>query len=485
MATVFMLHPSLSQPSWQDPWNGHPPASTTNLAWERYYIEGFTWPTSVKQGETINAYVSVRSYNNDSSYTATVYRMPNNATSLWGPTNDTGRFFPLHDSNNVEIFPNDYSRQPVEYKEGCLRYWNAAFSIPIPNDTIWKSGLYYIQLNHLSLPEGHDEKYYNVPFIVRSANPGSASKILFKFPLNTFQAYNYWGGGSLYSRSQHNSLAVTNLIAIDRPLSKGFSIAMNHPFLGTLNSPFMKVMDTLGYQMEFCNNIDIDSIPSSPNEEVGLNLLSRYNALVLFGHDEYWAQFERRHTEEFKGNTLHGNIACFAANTCYWHIAWQSGSGHSKMYCAKWNLPPGTASDLWREPGGHNNPESKLLGEQYQYGGNVITAADPSVEEPPSRVRLPNHWIYRGTGLTTNQDFGRGWHAAIGSLYLEHGIAAQELDNTLTGPTTHPVEIIAERDVWSRGIGSCDTCHGYIRHQMTYYEDTTSNARVFASGCTN
>jgi hypothetical protein len=468
---------SYAQRTAENPWNGWKPNQAEHLAWDRYYIEGFAWPTSVRSGEQVTVYVSVQdTHAANRNYEVRVYRIPDTMHQKNPYTVLQAQYIPLHDSLNqlIHYYDSTHTRKPVDYRTGCRTTW-AGSTVTIQTSG-WQSGLYYARL----MSQSHPEKIYNVPFVVRAATPGLTSKILFKFSYNTLQAYNWWGGGSLYSPTQDpNSLTTTNLVAMDRPLESGWSTAFHHPFLGTWHGVFANLLDSLGYQMEYCNNIDLDGDSTDP--PLGVNLLTNYNMLILFQHDEYWSFFERFHIEQFKGLNYHGNIASFSANTCYWQVNWDSSSDYSKMYCGKWQ---GVPSTKWRElvpP----NPESKLLGEQYQYGGNALYA-DSTVEEPPMKARNLQHWIYRGVSFPADSLIGKGWFGITPSgRREEHGIAAQELDNTLTGPAPYPLDTLASRYVWSRGIGTCDSCHGYILHEMTYYEDTVSNARVLAAGGTN
>ncbi len=436
-----------------------------NLAWERYKIEGFAWPTSVKPGENIKFYVSVMNQGGQ-NYQIEIFRIPkqDQADVLWTSATIAGNFYPLRAQNGAYINPGDLNPpKPVDFKIGCKSFWESgaiAFTIP----TNWQSGVYYARLNHLALPSGDTNKYYYIPFVVRPATAGSTSRILFKFDLNTFQAYNYWGGGSLYSYPQDAlTLTSTDTIAMDRPIRKDLSDAVSY-FI----TPFAKTLEDSGYVMEYCNNIDLDS--TSATGEIGINLLNKYKMLVLWNHDEYWSDPERTNTITFKGQTYNGNIARFAPNTCYWRVNWL-GSGHRKLFCRKDNWPDPQNHppyDLWREPPpiGPGLPEAKFLGEQYETGYNL--------HEPPEVVYKPNHWIFSGTGLQKGQQFGFGVLDANG----RHGIVAGEIDNTITGRADFSIDTLAQRKVWSVVSGGSDS----LWHQMVYYEDSTSNARVFASG---
>jgi len=466
LAALGNAHVVLGQES---PWGTMPPpAQVANLAWQRRAIEGFAWPTSIKPGEALKFYVSVMNQGGQ-NYQIQIFRIPEQADNQaqWTSSTLTGSFYPLRAQNGAYIYPGDLNPpKPVDFKIGCKSFWEpGAITISGSTTALWLSGMYYARLNHLSLPTGHAEKYYYTPFVVRAATAGSTSNILFKFDFNTFQAYNYWGGGSLYSLTQDGaSLTSTDTLAMDRPLVKDRSDAITY-FL----TPFVKTLQDNGYVLEYCNNIDVDSTGA----EFGINLLNKYKMLVIWCHDEYWSDPERTNTKTFKENqTYQGNTARFAPNTCYWRVNW-IGTGHRRFFCRKDNWPDPQNHppyDLWRDSQyGPGLPEAEFLGEQYERGFNA--------EEPPDIVVNDDHWIFRYTDLTNGNEFGYGVFDSRG----RHGIVSGEVDNTLTYPANFPIEILAQRKVWSYVTGGQDS----VLHQMIYYEDTNSNARGFAQGAGN
>jgi len=452
----------------ESPWNWQRPATLPkDLAWARDTIEGFAWPASIKPGETLNLYVSVVQLaplaSVGQNYDIRIYRIAGTDVLVRDSLNIQGQFFPLHDSADQAILPGHKDRRPVEFKRGCLRYWQGgrvSFST-----AGWQTGVYYAQLKHTTSPN----KINYAPFVIRSLSPGSTTKNLFKYDINTFQAYNYWGGGSLYSISQDTSLAWTDTIAMDRPLPSAQSVVHTY-----FMQSFVKVLSDSGYALDYCNNIDLDSLGLT-GSGMGMDLLKNYTMLVIWNHDEYWATGERDNIEQFKGSTYHGNIARFAPNTCFWRINWLIPSGHRLLYCRKGDFPPWDSTyDKWRftaAHGGPGRPEAVLLGSQYERGFNL--------EEPPDIVRKPEHWIFKNTGLQKDSLFGYG----VLKDGVRHGIVSGETDNTLTGQAPFPLDTLAQRLVWSSV--ECPQCSTYLQHQMIYYEDTTSNARVFAQGSGN
>ncbi|MDL1891289.1 T9SS type A sorting domain-containing protein [Sphingobacteriales bacterium CHB3] len=466
----------------ENPWGGSVPPQTQNLAYERHVIEGFAWPASVKPGETINFYTSVMDLLPQSPdgqiYDIKIFRSPDMDTVRYSFLNNQGRFYPLHDSDNAPIFPGDTSgRRPVDFKKGCRAQWDStSVSFTIPNG--WPSGLYFAQLIH----QNAESEYNYIPFIVRALHPGTSSKILFKFDWSTLHAYNYWGGGSLYSWDQDPvTLTPDSVIALDRPMRRDYSRWTSY------TAAFERTLRDSGYTMEYCNNIDLDSAGT----DLGIQLLSQYQTLVIWMHDEYWSEPERTNTESFKGDHesgFHGNIARFTSNSRYWLIRWigPSADKYTQLQCRKHNYPGNQhlPLDLWRRadtsvsPPRAAMPEAKFLGSQYETGWNDINS-DSLTEQPPAILINPSHWIFRNTGLDSAQEFGLG----LIQENRQRGLVSGEVDNLLTASADFPtLEVLAQRWVYSRADSGGIRQYRDILHQMVYYEDTSSNARVFAQG---
>lgn len=463
MCTMYLVSASILFCK-ENPWGTYTkPTETITLAWTRYAIEGYALPTSIKPGETIKIFVSVcDSGAQHKNYTLKIFRVPDTTIAVYTyPNVISGRFYYLHDSTGAPIGLIDYSRRPVEFRNGCTRYWDSsAISFSVP--TNWQSGLYYAQLEHQSSTVF--QKYYYVPFIVRASNPGTTSKILFKYDFITNQAYSFWGGGSLYSSSQDGSLIVTDTIAIDRPM--WFALSQSIKF-GYAND-FIKTLEDIGMVMEYCNNIDIDSL------SLGLSFLSNYKTLVLWQHDEYWSQNERGYTESFlgkNGSNLHNNLARFAQNTCYWRMQWLNNA-HLQLRCDKWWKDIAYSQMSRFRDLTPINPEGKFLGSQYEHYYN-----DAGTEQPSDSVIEPSHWIFRGLNLNYGDTLGYGFMDSGKWI----GILGTELDNTTQqhGKADYPTTILAKRHVRSyKDGGGTDL----VLHQMMYYEDTTTNARVYGLG---
>lgn len=470
MIVVRVLPCAMAQSPNQNPWGPFlRPVDADTVAWKRSYVEGFVWPTSIKPGDQLSVYVSVKAWSDSQSYDMEVFRVdhPNDQVVL-ATSHHQGQFFPLYDSVGMPIYPGE-RRRPVDYQEGCRSRWQPGM-ISLSTGS-WAPGFYYIRLTHSTLPQTHDEKEYYISFVVKPSSPG-ASDVLCKVDLSTYQAYNYWGGGSFYWDYEGSSLAWDSIIAMDRPLFRSWAFNLYYQY-----RLFVRVADSLGFPMDFCTNADVDrSVPGSAED-----ILSPYPMLLIWNHDEYWSFDERINTEWFKSDRHHGNLARFAPNTCYRRVYWVGGGGekYSKLKCVKDHYTD--LRDQWRMPAPEDptsRPEAQILAIQYENGYNI--AGDSIATEPPDSLVADGHWIYRGTGLTQGSLFGFGFPDSI----YQRGIVSYELDNRNTGQDSVRLvmQVLARRSAVSN-LGSGQ--FGPMLHEMVYAEDTVSNSRIFASGAGN
>ncbi len=91
---------------------------------------------------------------------------------------------------------------------GCR--WPVALTIPVGPE--WKSGYYTARVQSSDPAVGQAEAY----FIVRSARPGRDARILIQLATNTYNAYNNWGGYSLYAYHARDKVQGRR-VSFDRP----------------------------------------------------------------------------------------------------------------------------------------------------------------------------------------------------------------------------------------------------------------------------
>jgi len=158
----------------------------------------------------------------------------------------------------------------------------------------WQSGLY---LGKLVLTSGDEAgKSRGFPFVVRAPADTNAA-VLVVMPVNTWQAYNDWGGRSLYTDPD---TAVK--VSFDRPYAPDDDQVF-------LDYPIVRFIDQFGYEADYVTDADVDADPGQ---------LVRHRLVVVPAHSEYWTKAMRDGFEAARG--LGVNLAFLGGNTVYWQI---------------------------------------------------------------------------------------------------------------------------------------------------------------------
>src|SRR5262249_46361702 len=129
-------------------------------------------------------------------------------------------------------------------------------------------------------------------FVVRDDKGHSA--LLFQTSDTTWQAYNPYGGSSLYTGA---------------PVGRAFKVSYNRPFTTrtddgddaskwVLNAdyPMVRWLEANGYDVSYCAGADTDRF--------GNNLL-QHKVFLSVGHDEYWSAQQRANVEAARDAGIH------------------------------------------------------------------------------------------------------------------------------------------------------------------------------------
>lgn len=389
-------------------------------------IEGYASATSVNVGESIRLYVST----DDPALTIEIFRM-----GWYGGEGARRMSDPVTVPGHRQLTP---SPEPVTGLVECS--WTDPFLLTVPQD--WVSGVFLAKLTgSLSAKQGY------IIFIVRDDE--RVSDFLYQSSATTSQAYNNWGGKSLYPFNS-TGLKATN-VSFDRPYSQ---LTGPHEFLYNWEYPMVRFIERDGFDVSYITGIDIHN---------GGEKLRRHRGLLSVGHDEYWSREMRRNVEKARDETrLH--LAFFAANVCYWQMRLENGRSGERnriMVAYKENalesdpiLYDGdpTNDDLattrWRDVP-VNRPEEDLIG--------VMT----SISQVDGDIVIENagHWVFAGTGLVAGDRLP--------------GLAGYEVDRIFTPVPSNKIRL-AHSPV-TRADGRSDFA------DMSIYE-ARSGAMVFATG---
>ena len=161
----------------------------------------------------------------------------------------------------------------------------------------WKSGFYvadFVYSNGKTEPNA-------VSFVVKPQV--KQGDILVKIETNTLQAYNFWGGFSLYKSFTDGDYS--SMVSFDRPTH-----------LYTDHDPFFSIpwLETYaqarGLKLDYISDFDLSTDPT---------VLDGYKLFVAGGHDEYWTK-EMYDAVENRIFVKGRNVLFLGANTAYWQV---------------------------------------------------------------------------------------------------------------------------------------------------------------------
>jgi hypothetical protein len=173
-----------------------------------------------------------------------------------------------------------------------------------------------------------------VPLIIRDDK--SKNPITFISSVFTWQAYNQWGGSSLYKGPDA------------KRESKAASVTFNRPYDGDgagqlryMEFPALYLAERAGHEINYISDIDLDSDPTA---------LRNTKSIVVGGHSEYWTERMRGAIDTSVDRGI--NFVSLGGNTAYNKVTYDPKTR--------------TMSNIvmWRDSS-IKKPESLLLGSQY------------------------------------------------------------------------------------------------------------------------
>lgn len=282
-----------------------------------------------------------------------------------------------------------------------------------------------------------------MPYVVRS--PSLAGKVVLSAPVATWQAYNDWGGYSLYHGPHGDRRAWA--VSFDRPYPPPGAGEMLFAVV-----PVAVLAERSGVRLGYVADIDLDAdVTRNPDALAGAR------AFVSLGHAEYWSAGMRATVTRARDTGV--NLAFLGANTMYWQVrlARNTSRGPRTLvgYRTDAALDPARTSDprqatgLWRKSA-RFAPENAVTGMQYEC----------FPVDAPYRVVTPHWWGFRGTGVAAGTAFAH--------------LVGVEADRVYPIPSTpRPLQVLAHATYDCRGARTST--------ESTYYT-TASGAGVFNAG---
>jgi hypothetical protein len=277
---------------------------------------------------------------------------------------------------------------------GLLRAdWRVTDRVEIPPDAV--SGYYEAKLEIVA--GARAGAVGSVPMIVRPSPVASASAVLVQVPVNTWEAYNDWGGKSLY---QFGTSKHALEVSFDRP----FAQQMFDQMVTKLELPWVRFLERNGVDVSYQTDVDTDTDPAS---------LLQHRLVFAIGHDEYWTQ---RMRDAFNRALALSTNLMFGSNSGEWRMRYDAG----QRTLVEWRDPSIDPVHNTRLDNGFfrtfGEPECQLMGVEHQW------AAQRSLTAPPTS--------YTVVGPRTDP-----WLAAAGLAPGEviPGVVGYEWDSLIPG----------------------------------------------------
>ena len=267
-------------------------------------IAGFSTQTSFNLGQSVPLKIARNTPNpGGTKVNITVFRM-----GYYG--GEGGR--QVYSASNVAV-ANNFTCKTPNATTGELSCANWSVTQTIPASALTSSGVYVAKLTTV----GGTALENNIVFVIRDDNAAVKSKILYVLPTADYQAYNTWGGKSLYYDRLGGEQTISGTgravkVSFDRPQFD------NNDERDRLFGPDLETLYWLekqGYDVSYSDDVAVHQNGAS---------LRDHKIVIVPGHSEYWSgeQFHAFEAARAAGTS----IASFSANTSYWKVRYENGS---------------------------------------------------------------------------------------------------------------------------------------------------------------
>ncbi|GFH57026.1 hypothetical protein CTEN210_13502 [Chaetoceros tenuissimus] len=326
--------------------------------------------------------------------------------------------------------------------------WKYPFEILVEND--WTTGVYLVKMTEL---KGYTQSY--AIFVVRDDRSSSEPQadVMFQLPVNTYQAYNIWGGINLYRCILRRGCTQARKVSFDRPYA-----GPDHPLaaFGTGAGEYLSnVQPYKTYPIKYAaswnynmvrwlekNGIDVSYV-SNVDVHTKLPTLQKPKLFLTQGHDEYWTWAMMRDLMQWRDEGVH--LAFLGSNTAYWQIRYENSTSleedddfeYRTVVCyRKLNLDPDKsqyATTKFRQI----RPESLLVGVEYHF-----PLGDPFDEDLV--IADTSHWIYNGTKVEKGDKIRGMLGYEVDTIGTDARRIRKDAKKVLKGDPDEPISNIAK-----------------------------------------
>lgn len=263
-------------------------------------IQGFATDISVNRGETVHFKIDTDA----TAYHIDIYRFGYYQGNGARKISQTPI---LPDASLPQVQPAALY-DPVTAMTDCGN-WAESAHWDVPADAV--SGVYIAKLTRDDATAGTS----HITFIVR--DDASTSDFLFQTSDATWQAYNVYGGGSLYPALGGHAPGFNHAtkVSYNRPFDiRNSAGGVGEAFFAS-EYPMIRWLEANGYDVTYTTCVDSDRRG---------NLIQQHRVFLSNGHDEYWSGPQRANVTAARDAGVH--LGFFSGNEVYWKVRYEPSS---------------------------------------------------------------------------------------------------------------------------------------------------------------
>ncbi|MEK6371455.1 MAG: VCBS repeat-containing protein [Acidobacteriota bacterium] len=326
---------------------------------------------------------------------------------------------PLLDLHRVEV--NCSLLQPNNDGTSGIEDWKWPPTVEVTIPCSWKTGIYIAEIAAYASDSSTEQIMTSwVMFVVKNPKPTPGASMLYKWNINTIQAY---------------STALFPITPSDKPIppydndfyenpartpgSPDFKVTLRRPVTTMwcakalmYDYPFVCWLSQQGYAVDYCTDVDVEL-------DTSLEMLSYYPLVLFRGHDEYLGVKTYDNLTKYRNNG--GNIAFLSGNSCCWRVKYGNFDANNiptSFVCDKgqYHTCDINGPDAWWVLDQFGQFDNKLVGVGTRncgiYIGDIAGPFTiPSGGTPASpgyTVQNADHWVFDGTNLNNGDVIGVG-----------------------------------------------------------------------------
>jgi hypothetical protein len=334
--------------------------------------------------------------------------------------------------------------------------WLVSASWNVPGDAV--PGIYFA-----AVVRNDNSGASHIFFVVR--DDGSHSDLQYQTSDTTWQAYNRYGGNSLYTGTSSVASDRAVKVSYNRPFTTRDYAAEDWVF--NAEYPMVRWLERNGYDVSYQTGVDTDRAGA---------LLKNHKVFISSGHDEYWSGQQRANVEAARNAGV--NLAFFSGNEVFWKTRWEDNHRTLVSYKethanAKLDTSTSEWTGTWMDPRSFNPEGAKPQ--------NALTGTLFSVTNGTYAIQVPAQYgalrFWRGTSIAG---------LSSGSATLTSGTLGYEWDSDVDNDSRPAGLFDVSSSTYTAVPGvlqdnGSNYASGTATHSMTLYR-APSGALVFGAG---